>query len=252
MLVLVGCMAILSVVVSPESTPGIIARTAYGSNKDPVELRGKVIEIIDKDTLKVEVNGKQFIVFTNTEGINIGDTILILGSKSKNNVYAKVIKITSQAPAEVNAESDKKEETKIVEPEQQKPTEQPKSVTPEKPKTTTQVPPKPEPTPTPEPTPEPSPGIYIVSKYQDTSNVTINYSIYPSMAGKCKTMLKKDATIVYSDYDWHSAATNSCINTIPKSSLSSGVWTGIAYWKFPYYVWSDYYQVDFTIEVTIP
>jgi hypothetical protein len=211
------------------------------------------LEIVDDNTLVVNVNGEKIIVHSKASGINKGDWLLVLGKRINNSVEAKVIKVVEQAPKEVNSESDTKEEPKTYEPEKPKPAKETKPTVTEKPKTSTPAPtPAPEPTPAPAPTPTPSNGIFVISKAQDATNVTISYSIYPAMAGKCKTMLKKDSTIIYSDYDWHPTITSTCINTIPKSSLSAGTWTGIAYWKFPYNDWSQYYETNFSINVTIP
>ncbi len=243
-LLAVGVLAGIAGQLPSSSTPSILARTAYWSDKDPSQLEGVIVEIVDGQTAKVKVGDKVIIIHTDTSELKVGDKVLVVGDKKTDDLYVKGIQVTKQAPQKTT-ETKQEKPPKAIEP--------PKRIEPKEEKEITAPTPTPEVKPT--PTPEPAaitPGIKIISKTQNATDVIITYSIAPSMAGKCKTMLKNDPLTAYSEYDWHSSATSTCTNTIPKSSLTAGTWSGIAYWKFPYNEWSNYYEITFTIDVTIP
>lgn len=236
---------------SPKQTPSILARIAFVSDKDPSKIYGAITEILGGNSFEIQVEDKTFVVYANTSGLKVGDKILVIGGRKNNNIYAAAVKLVESAPKP--RQEEKKAEQIIETPKPEEPAkEEPNPVT------TITPAPKPTPTPTPiptpistpEPTPDPEPGIYIISKIQNETNITITYMIYPSLDGKCKTTLKKSPKEITSNYDFYENPTSTCINVIPKSSLSPGVWTGIVYWRFPYNDWSKSYSTSFTVEVT--
>ncbi|MCA9332718.1 NfeD family protein [Candidatus Saccharibacteria bacterium] len=164
-LVLVVGSLVLANSLSPESTPSIIARTAYLSDKDPAKLYGEVIEVIDGNSLKVKVSGETIVVYTSTENIKTGDKILIIGNRKNGNFYAKVLEVTEAAPKQ----EEKKEENEEV-------VEMPKPAEPQ-PEPKTQPTPAPEPKPQPSPNPEPSPETTKTITIWAKTTTPVNYTI---------------------------------------------------------------------------